>query len=68
MSSASDVTNLWLFDAPKYLVSGVNIPPYFIPPHFGNAQSHIALLGLEEKGIAADFRAQADSHPASTHE
>ena len=63
MSSSNNETNWWLFDAPKYLVSGVNISPYL-----GNARSHIALLGLEEKGIAAAFRAQENSHLVGTHE
>ena len=52
MSSFKNITNLWLSGAPRYLVFGVDISPYF-----GSAQSHIALLGLDEKGIAATSRA-----------
>jgi hypothetical protein len=46
---------LWLSDAPKYLVFGVDISPCF-----GNAAPYIALFGLEEKGIVVAFCAQAD--------
>ena len=62
-SSSNNVTNLWLSDAPRYLVFGVDISPCF-----DSAESYIAILELEDKGIAAIFRAQADSHSASTHE
>jgi hypothetical protein len=55
MSNSINPTNLWLSDAPKYLVFGVDISPCF-----GNAAPYIALFGLEEKGIVVAFCAQAD--------
>jgi hypothetical protein len=51
MSSSNNLTNLSLSDAPRYLAFGVDISPCF-----DIAESYIAILGLEEKGIVAYFR------------